>query len=79
MAHSGFSFSCCSRAGRQGSGQGFISRLHPAGEEIVEARSTLEVKLAELAAARRTDDDVKAIDQALQVIAPASISVLIGT
>jgi GntR family transcriptional repressor for pyruvate dehydrogenase complex len=36
--------------------------------EIVEARSTLEVKLAELAAARRTDDDVNAIDRALEVM-----------
>lgn len=37
--------------------------------EIVEARSTLEVKLAALAAIRRTDDEVKAIDQALEVMA----------
>ena len=37
--------------------------------EIVEARSTLEVKLAELAAARRTDADMKAIDTALDVMA----------
>ncbi|MFF1252234.1 FadR/GntR family transcriptional regulator [Pseudarthrobacter sp. NPDC058329] len=37
--------------------------------EIVEARSTLEVKLAALAAARRTDADLKAIDEALQVMA----------
>lgn len=37
--------------------------------EIVEARSTLEVKLAELAAARRTDADMKAIDKALDVMA----------
>jgi GntR family transcriptional regulator, transcriptional repressor for pyruvate dehydrogenase complex len=37
--------------------------------EIVEARSTLEVKLAELAAERRSDDDMKAIDQALEVMA----------
>jgi GntR family transcriptional repressor for pyruvate dehydrogenase complex len=37
--------------------------------EIVEARSTLEVKLAELAAARRTDADMKAIDKALDAMA----------
>jgi GntR family transcriptional repressor for pyruvate dehydrogenase complex len=37
--------------------------------EIVEARSTLEVKLAELAAARRTDAEMKAIDKALDVMA----------
>lgn len=37
--------------------------------EIVEARSTLEVKLAGLAAARRTDADLKAIDEALEVMA----------
>ena len=37
--------------------------------EIVEARSTLEVKLAGLAAARRTDADLKAIDGALDVMA----------
>ncbi|MEO5319022.1 FadR/GntR family transcriptional regulator [Arthrobacter sp. CC3] len=37
--------------------------------EIVEARSTLEVKLAELAAARRSDDDMKTIDKALDVMA----------
>jgi GntR family transcriptional repressor for pyruvate dehydrogenase complex len=37
--------------------------------EIVEARSTLEVKLAELAAARRTEDDMKAIDEALDAMA----------
>jgi GntR family transcriptional repressor for pyruvate dehydrogenase complex len=37
--------------------------------EIVEARSTLEVKLAGLAAARRTDADLKAIDEALDVMA----------
>lgn len=37
--------------------------------EIVEARSTLEVKLAELAAARRTDEDMEAIDAALQAMA----------
>ncbi|MFE4544407.1 FadR/GntR family transcriptional regulator [Arthrobacter sp. NPDC056727] len=37
--------------------------------EIVEARSTLEVKLAELAAGRRTDADMKAIDKALDVMA----------
>ncbi|KFF60282.1 GntR family transcriptional regulator [Cryobacterium sp. MLB-32] len=36
--------------------------------EIVEARSTLEVKLAELAAERRTDDDLAAIDDALRVM-----------
>lgn len=36
--------------------------------EIVEARSTLEVKLASLAAVRRTDDDMKAIDSALNVM-----------
>lgn len=33
--------------------------------EIVEARSTLEVKLAELAAVRRTDQDMQAIDAAI--------------
>ncbi len=33
--------------------------------EIVEARSTLEVKLAELAAVRRTDQDMRAIDAAI--------------
>jgi GntR family transcriptional repressor for pyruvate dehydrogenase complex len=37
--------------------------------EIVEARSTLEVKLAGLAAARRTDADLTAIDEALNVMA----------
>ena len=37
--------------------------------EIVEARSTLEVKLAELAAARRSEDDMKAIDNALEAMA----------
>ncbi|MCY1676410.1 FadR/GntR family transcriptional regulator [Pseudarthrobacter sp. SL88] len=37
--------------------------------EIVEARSTLEGKLAALAAARRTDEDLKAIDHALGVMA----------
>ncbi|SFT70010.1 FadR/GntR family transcriptional regulator [Arthrobacter sp. ov118] len=37
--------------------------------EIVEARSTLEVKLAELAAARRTEADMQAIDQALDAMA----------
>jgi GntR family transcriptional regulator, transcriptional repressor for pyruvate dehydrogenase complex len=37
--------------------------------EIVEARSTLEVKLAELAAARRTHEDMQAIDKALDVMA----------
>lgn len=37
--------------------------------EIVEARSTLEVKLAELAAGRRTDDDLAAIENALRVMA----------
>lgn len=37
--------------------------------EIVEARSTLEVKLAELAAARRTAADMEVIDQALAVMA----------
>lgn len=37
--------------------------------EIVEARSTLEVKLAELAAERRTDEDMQAIDKALDVMA----------
>jgi len=36
--------------------------------EIVEARSTLEVKLAELAAQRRTDDDLAAIDAALMAM-----------
>lgn len=37
--------------------------------EIVEARSTLEVKLAGLAAGRRTESDMQAIDSALQVMA----------
>lgn len=37
--------------------------------EIVEARSTLEVKLAELAADRRTEADMHAIDVALQIMA----------
>ena len=37
--------------------------------EIVEARSTLEVKLAGLAAIRRTDADLHAIDSALEVMA----------
>jgi GntR family transcriptional repressor for pyruvate dehydrogenase complex len=37
--------------------------------EIVEARSTLEVKLAELAATRRTDADLRAIDSALDEMA----------
>jgi len=37
--------------------------------EIVEARSTLEVKLAELAAQRRTDDDLAAINAALVAMA----------
>jgi len=37
--------------------------------DIVEARSTLEVKLAGLAAARRTDGDMAAIDAAIAVMA----------
>lgn len=37
--------------------------------EIVEARSTLEVKLAALAAARRTEEDMAGIDAALEVMA----------
>jgi GntR family transcriptional repressor for pyruvate dehydrogenase complex len=37
--------------------------------EIVEARSTLEVKLAELAAARRTGQDMESIDGALAAMA----------
>lgn len=37
--------------------------------DIVEARSTLEVKLAGLAAERRTDEDLAAIDAALEVMA----------
>lgn len=37
--------------------------------EIVEARSTLEVKLAALAATRRTEEDLKAIDAAMEVMA----------
>ena len=37
--------------------------------EIVEARSTLEVKLASLAAERRTAEDLAAIDEALEVMA----------
>lgn len=37
--------------------------------EIVEARSTLEVKLAELAAARRSEEDMDAIDAALEAMA----------
>ncbi len=36
--------------------------------EIVEARSTLEVKLASLAAERRTEEDLKSINQALDVM-----------
>lgn len=36
--------------------------------EIVEARSTLEVKLASLAASRRTEAEMKAIDAALDVM-----------
>ena len=37
--------------------------------EIVEARSTLEVKLAELAALRRTDADLAAIENAVRIMA----------
>lgn len=37
--------------------------------DIVEARSTLEVKLASLAAERRTDDDLNRINHALEVMA----------
>lgn len=37
--------------------------------DIVEARSTLEVKLASLAAERRTDDDINRINEALEVMA----------
>ena len=37
--------------------------------EIVEARSTLEVKLAALAAERRTDDDLTRSDEALKIMA----------
>ncbi|REE03929.1 FadR family transcriptional regulator [Citricoccus nitrophenolicus] len=37
--------------------------------EIVEARSTVEVKLAALAAERRTDQDLAAIDAAIEVMA----------
>ncbi|WP_026819043.1 FadR/GntR family transcriptional regulator [Arthrobacter castelli] len=37
--------------------------------DIVEARSTLEVKLATLAAARRTDADMDAIDAAIEAMA----------
>lgn len=37
--------------------------------DIVEARSTLEVKLASLAALRRTDEDLQRIEQALEVMA----------
>ncbi|MHA7298011.1 FadR/GntR family transcriptional regulator [Pseudarthrobacter sp. MDT3-1] len=37
--------------------------------EIVEARSTLEVKLAALAAERRAEEDLAAIDAALEVMA----------
>jgi len=37
--------------------------------EIVEARSTLEAKLAELAAERRTEEDMQAIEKALDVMA----------
>ncbi|MBC7591387.1 MAG: FadR family transcriptional regulator [Salinibacterium sp.] len=37
--------------------------------DIIEARSTLEVKLAELAAARRTDEDLASIDEALVAMA----------
>lgn len=37
--------------------------------EIIEAREALEVKLAELAAQRRTDEDMAAIDEALAFMA----------
>lgn len=37
--------------------------------EIVEARSTLEVKLASLAAERRSDEDLAAINEALETMA----------
>lgn len=37
--------------------------------DIIEARSTLEVKLAELAADRRTDEDLARIDRALDLMA----------
>lgn len=37
--------------------------------DILDAREALEVKLAELAAERRTDDDIQAIDEALGVMA----------
>lgn len=37
--------------------------------DIVEARSTLEVKLASLAASRRTIEDMKAIDSAIEAMA----------
>jgi GntR family transcriptional repressor for pyruvate dehydrogenase complex len=37
--------------------------------DIIEARRTIEVKLAELAADRRTDEDMKLIDDALQSMA----------
>lgn len=36
--------------------------------EVIEAREALEVKLAELAAARRSDDEMRAIDHALDVM-----------
>ncbi|WP_026119732.1 FadR/GntR family transcriptional regulator [Nocardiopsis ganjiahuensis] len=36
--------------------------------EIIEARQALEVKLAELAAERRTDEDLAAIDDALELM-----------
>ncbi|MFZ5870333.1 MAG: FadR/GntR family transcriptional regulator [Actinomycetota bacterium] len=37
--------------------------------DVIEARSALEVKLAALAAQRRTEDDLRAIDAALDVMA----------
>jgi GntR family transcriptional repressor for pyruvate dehydrogenase complex len=36
--------------------------------EVIEAREALEVKLAELAAARRSDDEMRAIDHALDIM-----------
>ena len=39
--------------------------------DVLEAREALEVKLAELAAVRRTDDDLERIDQALEAMAEA--------
>jgi GntR family transcriptional repressor for pyruvate dehydrogenase complex len=39
--------------------------------DVLEAREALEVKLAELAALRRTDEDLERMDQALEAMAEA--------